>query len=282
MKTTDIVFRKVHQEEANHHAEIACKNRGISIDDEKYHDEYNIHFKKYLDDVKTSMTTDHSALLDEIKKGVDASMYGENPTSPKVAEYIWSEFPSFQKDGFFDRFKGKYSSEEIEQKKAQFKGAILSLANLFLELKAEIKTKGKNRADLTNRSELSDFQYRKWPKDSAPNNKILEDRVQVEINRYNRMYVVTYLMFVLDRMMAVNSFNVAKELLEKSDLFAKDENGKITFNSISKEKSRKQWIKLCRKKVEQEYIDEFTKAMKLAFKQQGDDKEQTSKTSYEE
>jgi len=256
---TTITFRNIHKAEAEHHAQLACKNRNLKPNTKEYEDCYNSAYIEYLGQIMESLTVENKK--DFEKYITDRADFVENPSSPKIADYLWKEFKTFQNDGFFDILSDKLSKKEIEARKSQFKGAILSLSNILLEVSAGIKSKSKKDGDLAKRDEISDYQFKKWPENYSPASDILDDMIQVEINRYTRIYVVAYIMFLIDNMFEQNkNLDINKELKENEFLFNKDkETQKVTYSSINSKESRLKFLKNVNKMIREDYLNALKK-----------------------
>lgn len=222
------VFRKdINEPEAHLHAKLVCKMYGLKEGDEGYQRVYDKAFEHRIEEAAESMLVEG------------------NPYTSKIPEYIWELFNDYNDDleGFFAKIldSGALPMSEFKSMKSVFKGSVCSMAHVIMEGTQDIQTKSSKFANLDNKNQISNFQYRKENLDNNQSN--FDEMVQVEINRYIRMFVITSIMYNMNSMLSFfNQVNVGEDAIrpELEKVFGKD-NAK-NFKFLKKKDSRLKFV----------------------------------------
>jgi hypothetical protein len=221
-------LRLVHEDEASEMANEVCLAKGLKKDTPKFKKEYEKLFKMYLDDAVGSL----------FPSGEIEGKEKSNPSTSKIPSYIWQIFDVSSPDSIFDPKYQKTKIGEIElpelkfdiwkifditgksgmfsqmnpktklgKKFTQFKGAVGSLSNIFLELALGMRTKTPKGADLTKADQISSFQYRQIGENEE---KDPDNLIQVEINRYYRILITVVIVANLERVFSKQGLQLVK------------------------------------------------------------------------
>lgn len=167
---------------------------------------------------------------------------GKNPNTPKIAESFYKEFDDiFADDGWFaSKMKGQ-GIGLIKEKSSRFKGGMVNLVQLYMELGYGFKTKNK-RAGLN-----TDFDY-PTNLDEHISPEEYKKLLRVEENKYARLYAATIMTDVilavfrrLDEDMLQNIAN--DDLWNVEDIKNPEERFKILKSS----KNRREFVRKVRK-----------------------------------
>jgi hypothetical protein len=232
------VYRLIHKDEAHNHAALKCRQNGCRKGSKEYESTYEEAFGDYLNGIKKATT-----VMENPVRAIE-----ENPTTPKISKEVWEVFDVMDNEkGFFAKAKKlNATSDWLAEKKHQFKGGIGSLINVFLEITTGLRTKGEKGAKLSEKDKISSFQYVSMegkPPVSETDKKAHEEyMIQVEKNRYARLFVLANLMPRIDKFF-MNNFNydIAADMKDNEEKYFGKKN--ISYKELNSTKTRVEFVK---------------------------------------
>lgn len=181
-------YRLQHQKEAKHHAELTCSMDGHKKGSANYNKIYERAYRDYMSEISRSMSVSPNPMQVQ-----------ENPSTPKIPKYLYDQFPFWRNDGFFDYYSKRQGLTKKDEKaiRQSFKSGIGNIVQVVLRLREGIRTKTKLSETMGGADELSEFQYVDFG-DEIPRAERLNEMIQIEINRYVRMFIATLLLYHLE------------------------------------------------------------------------------------